>query len=113
MGKPFHTIALRINPQLLENPDADVRYLLPDLIVERSGDTVTEDGYDYVGTEPFLVVYFKTIELQSALACILDVVKNECVLGNNLKDYTVVAVDQGGSHDVVYPKSFVGPFFPN
>lgn len=113
MGVAIHTIALRINPQLLGNPDADVRYQQPDLIVERSGKTISEDGYDYVGIEAFLVLYFKATELESAIACILDIVKHEHVLGNNLKDCTVVAVDQGSSYDVVYPKSFVGPFSPN
>ena len=43
------TIALRLDPRELINPDLDIRYALPDLLVERSGGVLSDDGYDYVG----------------------------------------------------------------
>ena len=30
---------------MLENPDADIRYRLPDLLAERSGGIIADDGY--------------------------------------------------------------------
>jgi len=44
MGVP--SIVIQLDPKLLVNPDADLRYLLPDLIVERSQGSIADDGYD-------------------------------------------------------------------
>ena len=42
-------IALRLDPGRLENSDLDIRYALPDLLVERPGGALADGGYDYVG----------------------------------------------------------------
>jgi hypothetical protein len=34
------TIAVRLDPQLLDNPDADIRYRLPELLSERSAGVI-------------------------------------------------------------------------
>lgn len=52
-------IAIRLNPQQLANPDLDIRYLLPDLLAQQSGGQIQDDGYDYVGSIPFLVVFLR------------------------------------------------------
>jgi hypothetical protein len=106
------TIIVRLNPQLLDNPDADIRYRLPDLLAERSGGVISDDGYDYVGDEPLLVLFLKASKLKPALACVLDVIQNVRVLGNDLRRAVVVAVRRRGGHDVAYPPDFAGPFLP-
>jgi hypothetical protein len=106
------TVVVRLDPRLLDNPDADIRYRLPDLLVERSAGVITEDGYDYVGEGPLLVLFLKASKLQPALACVLDVVENVRVLDNDLRPAAVVAVERGGKHEVVYPADFAGPFLP-
>lgn len=106
------TIVVRLDPRLLDNPDADIRYRLPELLVERSGGIITDDGYDYVGDVPLLVVFLKASEVERALACVVDVVQNVHVLDNDLRLAGVVAVERDGGHEVVYPSDFVGPFLP-
>jgi hypothetical protein len=105
------TIVLRLDPQLLENPDTDLRYRLPDLLTERSGGLISDDGYDYVGEKPFLVLFLKTSDLEPALACVLEVVQKVRVLDNELRS-TVVAVRGTSGYEVVYPTKFSGPFLP-
>ncbi|SRR5579871_613199 len=105
-------LVMRLDPRRLANPDLDIRYLLPDLLAERSGGVITDDGYDYVGEEPLLVLFFKVADLQAALACVLDVVENVRVLGNDLRPATVIAVERGGQHQVVFPREFEAPFLP-
>jgi hypothetical protein len=105
------TIVLRIDPEQLDNPDADLRYKLTDLLTERSA-AITDDGYDYVGEQPLLVLFLKASKLEAALACVLDVVENERVLGNDLQRAVVVAVRSRNRDKVVYPPGFAGPFLP-
>jgi hypothetical protein len=71
------TIVVRLDPRLLANPDADLRYLLPDLLVKRSAGIIRDDGYDYVGEGPFLLLFLQASELEPALACVRDVLEND------------------------------------
>ena len=106
------TLAIRLDPQLLDNPDADIRYRLPDLLAERSAGVITDDGYDYVGEQPLMVVFLKASRLKPALACILDVIVNVPVVGCLLRPGAVVAVERKAGWEVVYPPGFAGPFLP-
>lgn len=108
----METIVVRLDPRLLDNPDADLRYRLPDLLAERSGGVVTADGYDYVGEGPLLVLFLNASDLKPALACVLNVVQNTRVLDNDLRPATVVAVERESGHEVVYPPDFEGTFLP-
>ena len=106
------TIVLRIDPSKLDNPDADIRYQLPDLLAERSGGTMVPDGYDYVGEGPLLLLFLRTSDVESALACVLEVIESERVLDNDLRRGVVVAVKVENAYDVRYPPDFEGPFLP-
>jgi hypothetical protein len=109
------SILIRLEPEDLDNPDLDIRYTLPDLIAERSHGLVTPDGYDYAreDREPgcsALVLYLWTEELKPALDCVLAVIQNEQVLGNDLRKGTTVAVATLQGDRVVYPPGFRGRF---
>lgn len=106
------SIVLRLDPRRLDNPDADIRYVLPDLLAERSGGIVSDDGYDYVGEESLLVLFLKATDVKPAIAFILDVVQNVRVLENDLRPAVVVAVEREDGHEVVYPTDFAGAFLP-
>lgn len=97
------TIAIKLEPMLLTNPDADMRYTLPDLLTERSGGVIQNDGYDYVGPSNTLVVYLRVSDLERAKACIDDVITNVRVLNNDLHGAVTVAVQRGDKFEVIYP----------
>jgi hypothetical protein len=105
-------LAIRLDPRRLDNPDTDIRYLLPDLLAERSAGVLSDDGYDYVGPEPFLVLFLKASEIEPALNCAIEVIEQVRLLNNDLRPATVVAVERDGRQEVVYPPNFVGPFLP-
>ena len=63
-----------------------------------------------MGEAPWLVLFLKAAELEAALACVLDVVENVRVLGNDLRPAAVVAVEREGGQEVVYPPGFAGRF---
>jgi hypothetical protein len=106
------TLAIRLDPRLLDNPDADIRYQLPNLLAERSGGVITDNGYDYVGPEPLMVVFLEASELEHAFVCVVDVIENVPVVGCSLRPGAVVAVKRKSGWEVVYPPGFAGPFLP-
>jgi hypothetical protein len=97
------TIAIKLEPTLLANPDADMRYRLPDLLAERSGGMIEDDGYDYVGPSNALVVFLRVSDLEQAWAVIHDVVTNVRVLDNDLQGAATVAIQRGEKFEVIFP----------
>jgi len=103
----MNTIAIKLDPALLSNPDLDIRYALPNLLAERSGGVIQNDGYDYVGrpasSAKALVIYLKVSALERAKTCIIDVISSVCVLDNDLRHAATVAVQRGEKFEVIYP----------
>lgn len=105
-------ILIRLDPRLLANPDADLRYELPDLLAARSNGAIADDGYDYVGEPSQLVLFLKVSDVELAIKCILDVVENERLLENDLRPAATVAVKTIEGYEVVFPVGFTGAFLP-
>jgi hypothetical protein len=104
------TIYLRLDPRKLENPDLDLRYVIPDLIAERSCGLVKGDGYDYVGDVPYLLLFLKTTDIEQGLLWVLSTLEHEVVMGNDILRASVVAVERDERKVVEYPKDFQGAF---
>jgi hypothetical protein len=105
------TIIIQLDPGKLRNPDLDIRYDLPDLICSRSGEQIIADGYDYVGESraPCLHLFLKTDDADAALPVVIEVLKSEKVLDNDLSEVPV-AIEDGEEFRVVYPADFRGMF---
>ena len=91
----MHTLIIKLRADELQNPDLDIRYVLPDLLAQHSGGVISDDGYDYVGDAHDLVLFLKASDLERATACIIQVITTVSVLGNDLRTGAVVAVDSG------------------
>lgn len=94
-------IVIRLDPAQLANPDADLRYVLPDLIAERSGGVITADGYDYLDDDQMLL-FLRTDDLTAATDVVLEVVRGERPLGNSLTSAVVGARDADEPDDAPY-----------
>ena len=73
----MQTIIIVLNPGKLENPDLDLRYLVPDRIEEVSGGAIEDDGYDYVDAEegepgPLMGIWMRTENAAEAWHIIED-----------------------------------------
>lgn len=106
------TIILQLDPTQLINPDLDIRYKLPDLLVERCAGRLSDDGYDYVGDHqpPCLQLFLAADDPSAVIPEILQLLRAERVLGNDLSQVPV-AVEHGGEFRVVYPPNFGGRFW--
>ena len=107
------TVILRLDPAKLGNPDLDLRYVLPELIVARSGGRLTDEGYDYAdddgGAAPCLLLFLGAEDADAALPVVLEILKTERVLDNDLSS-VAVAVEEGDEFQVVHPPGFDGEF---
>jgi hypothetical protein len=91
----MQTIILRLDPEKLSNPDLDIRYVLPDLLIEESESVILDDGYDYEDSgNNAMLLHLQTTNLEKALACINDVIANTKVLGNDLNGAVEVILDK-------------------
>ncbi|HKE58201.1 MAG TPA: hypothetical protein VKB46_15920 [Pyrinomonadaceae bacterium] len=105
------SIVIKLSSETLPNPDLDLRYLIPDLLKERSAGIIKDDGYDYGSSDSSnLYLFLTTDNPDKAVACITDVIDQETVLENRLADHVVVAIREGESFKVVYPANYDGTF---
>lgn len=82
---PLTTIEVRLDPRVLDNPDLDLRYLIPDTVEARSGGSVRSDGYDYEGDVPIVVMFLLADDAPSAVELITALLDAEPLLGNELR----------------------------
>lgn len=86
------TITIRISPRALDNPDADIRYELPDLVVERSEGRMRSDGYDYEDDD-VLAIFLATDDLDWAEPFVRQILDAATVLGNQLSGRYLLDVE--------------------
>jgi len=104
------SIVVRLDPKLLENPDADLRYLLPDLLIERSAGLLVDDGYDYLD-DGRMLLFLRTASLAAATEVVLHVIRNEELVGNSLSTAVVAVAEADPStaaadYVVAHPADF-------
>lgn len=104
-------IALRLHPDELENPDTDLRYLLPDAMIERSNGVLSDDGWGYEGEPPYMVMFLQATDLPAGLFVVMDVINNVRIKDNDFRGKCVVAIQHSErDYEVVYPPDFEGRF---
>jgi hypothetical protein len=109
------SIIVQLDPNKLANPDLDIRYVLPDLLVAKSAGRLIDDGYDYVETpgdgpgNSFMLLFLRTEDVSAALPGVIATLQSERVLGNDLSAVPVAVEDDQGFR-VVHPEHFAGEF---
>ena len=105
------TIVIQLDPAQLPNPDTDIRYVLPRLLVERLPGALVEDGYDYVvnGTTAHLQLFLTAPDADAGIRGIIRVLTRERVLNNDLSQVPI-AIDDGKTFRVIHPPDFRGNF---
>jgi hypothetical protein len=106
----MYSIVIKLDPEKLVNPDLDLRYVLPDLLAEKSGNLIRDDGYDYGKKTEHMLVYLTTEDLEKALPIVIDTIENDVVLDNSLKDAVIVAAGEVDNYTIVYPPGLEQPF---
>jgi len=101
------SLLIRLDPTKLVNPDADIRYLLPDLLARESGGRLTDDGYDY-DDQQRLLIFMNSADFTGLMPLVLRVLETQPVLGNTLADTAELAVGGPTDFEVVFPSAAAG-----
>jgi hypothetical protein len=101
-------IGIRLDPNELQNPDLDLRYLLPDAIVERAPNLLASTGYDY---DSFgrIIVFLTTDQPEAAVASVLDALPELELLGNRFVTGVVVAIAENSERDHLEKYRIISP----
>lgn len=105
----METIVIKLNPELLENPDLDLRYKIPDRIEELSNKKIMDNGYDYLeGRNNPIGIWMKTELAEENYKFIVDVFKKERFLENDLSKSAEIYISKADCDELenckkVYP----------
>ena len=90
---PIVTFVIRVNPGDLTNPDADLRYAIPDLLQSRSGGRVQDNGFDYEDGD-VMAIFVSTFDPEWAEPFIRQTLDTQVIYDNELANrYTLSIAD--------------------
>jgi hypothetical protein len=90
---PNVTFVIRLKPGDLPNPDADLRYVIPDLLQTRSAGRVQDNGFDYEDGD-VMAIFVSTFDSEWAEPFIRQTLDTEVIYDNELADrYTLSVAD--------------------
>ena len=80
------TVVIRIAPAALADPDADLRYRVPDLLEARTGKLLRDDGYDYESGTDAMLIFMRTQALPAAIEAVTRFLMDSAeLLGQDLR----------------------------
>ncbi|HEY0591021.1 MAG TPA: hypothetical protein VGE86_03555 [Thermoanaerobaculia bacterium] len=107
------SIVIRLDPELLDDPNLDLRYRIPDMIAARSSGLVAGDGYDYEEETDAMQIYLQAADLDAALPLVIAFLRTEHLFGNDLASAATVGISDADAVDTtefraVFPESASG-----
>ncbi len=103
----MQTIIIVLEPKKMENPDLDIRYLLPERIEEITEGMVRDNGYDYLPNND-LGIWLDAEEANKNAKSIIHLIKTERISDNDLSGAAEIYVSEENCADLdkcqkVYP----------
>lgn len=98
-GEDMQTIIIVLDSTKMSNPDLDICYSLPDRIESLTDGRVRDNGYDYLsGTE--IGIWLETEDAEANVEDILELMKSETILDNDLSKVADVYISTEESADI-------------
>ncbi len=124
MSDHTHSVVLRLDPSLMDNPALEVRGELESMVRTASpGLVFDDDGYGFARNSDAMLLSYATSEPDRLVEGIVNVLARTRVLGNDLgpaamvavarRNAAVVAGQEFGDHRVVYPPHDAGKPLPD
>jgi hypothetical protein len=89
----MQTIIITLDSNRMENPDLDIRYILPDRIDEYTDGQVTDNGYDYI-TKDVMGIWLETEDASANADKIISLIESERILENDLSNVAEIYVSE-------------------
>lgn len=108
------SVLIRLDPRRMENPDTDLRYVVPCRLAEVSSGILTDSGFDYEEGTDAMLIYMSTDNLDIALPFVIELLEKEMIYENRLADSAKVGTSQLDETEciadfsVVYPSAEAG-----
>lgn len=90
----MQTIVIVLDPSRLQNPDLDLRYLVPDRIEEYSQGRMLDNGYDYLEEGDALGIWMETPSAQESYPLIIELFRQERFLENDLSQSAEIYISE-------------------
>ena len=79
----MQTILIVLDSEKMDNPDLDIRYLLPDRIQEYTDGQIVDNGYDYLDNDE-MGIWLDTDDAEQNVEKVIELIKSEQILDNDL-----------------------------
>lgn len=110
------SVVIRLEPEKLANPDADMRYEIPSMLQKRSDSLLQDDGYEYERETNAMLIFLKTEDLSKGVPLVIAFLESERLHDNNLALGAKVGISDADPVDakkfkIVYPEGDDGYFY--
>ena len=89
----MQTILIVLDSEKMDNPDLDIRYLLPDRIQEYTDGQIVDNGYDYLNSDE-MGIWLDTDDAAQNVEKIIDLIKSEQILDNDLSRVAEIYISE-------------------
>ena len=89
----MQTIIITLDSERMDNPDLDIRYLLPDRIDEYTEGAVTDNGYDYLDND-IMGIWMETEDAAGNVEKVIQLIESETILENDLTKAACVYISE-------------------
>lgn len=89
----MQTIIVALNSQKMNNPDLDIRYILPDRIEEYTNNSISDNGYDYL-SDTELGLWLETDNAVNNVGKVIQLITTETFLDNDLSQVAEIFISE-------------------
>ena len=89
----MQTILIVLDSEKMDNPDLDIRYLLPDRIQEYTDGQIVDNGYDYLDNDE-MGIWLDTDDAEQNVEKVIELIKSEQILDNDLSRATEIYISE-------------------
>ena len=89
----MQTIVIVLDSNKMNNPDLDIRYVLPDRIEEYTEGRVKDNGYDYLSKSE-MGIWLETENANGGFREVIELLKTESILDNDLSQVAEIYVSE-------------------
>ncbi len=103
----MQTIIITLDSSKMDNPDLDIRYILPDRIAEYTDGAARDNGYDYLDDD-VMTIWLETEDAVGNVEKVIGLIESEEILENDLTKAAEVYISEEDSAEIdqcrkVYP----------
>lgn len=89
----MQTIIITLDSRKMDNPDLDIRYILPDRIDEYTDGQITDNGFDYI-TGDIMGIWLETEDASENVDKVISLIESEEILDNDLSRAAEVFISE-------------------